>query len=1403
MGVACMNYKFFCFGVLLISLLSALTTPASATPVLDFTAPTRPNGTTIAVNWTQANISVTGQNLDAFKFDWNGLGYSVYDSSLVLPLNYNNNSALGDNSSTAADSSEYGNNGRSSPSTENSGDWINEAGLAQDLGMNETSRGWTQDGKIYTDHVLYENSEQFLFSVDLDKPQDVNVSITSSNENLLLKDLYVWVNGTWQETNYSNIPAETTLFFRQDYGVNVTRMPGIKGKFNITVTGDKGFYALSDPWYSSSWTRRRDVTVSNGGSAQTNYPVTVTVAYDSDMKSDFSDIRFTASDATTLLNYWVESNTSSSTATVWVKINTIPSGGSTIYMYYGNPSAATTSSGPNTFTFFEDFNGGSLNASKWVNGTSTTLCKITQASGYLRENCTNTATKVWEYIGSVNSYSLPFTITGSFRTPASNAWGCLSASSANTITYDQTNTIPIGWQRISTSTSASLFYLTRGPTSVTLPYFTANTWTTISLRFATGASYADVGGISYSNNGTFSNTTGYVVIYMAKWAGSISQIDCDWIAVRGYAATEPTASVSVTEYYYRTFTDYLGNANGVMDWGSSQYAACTGSTDQVDYNSNCVTSGTGGSAVATGYSGHDQYAYPYTTGWLDLDGNSTWPALYGANVCTGGWINMSVGDSTGERCGTAGGDACSEDGNYGCCGDDSGEYSKTETGSTDAPSGYNDGIYTCCDSSTDCNYNYACNPSGGASAPAIPNKAYCSSGTWYGGDAGQTYCDAIKGANYWNLGGEVNATVCCGDDSGENRITETGSTDAPSGYNDGITTCCDTSTDCTYDDACTANTGASATAIPNKAYCSSNTWYGGDAGQTYCDAIKGTGYWNLGGEINATVCCGDDSGENKITSVAGTGMESVADLVACCDTSTDCAAANTCTPQGSSYDADGNGDTDYCAASNTWVDCNSDSNCPAGQICSSNDCIVDVTAPVLNFSAPTKENGTTITTNWTQVNISVTEQSLDTFKFKWNGTNYSIYDSSLVLALNFDNNSLIGENGSRVVDVSSYGLAGNCSGSTCPNWTSSGVFGGAYQFDGLDDFFILPGVNAGMVTVSVWYKPRPSSQTMQALFENRDSWSSGEYGLYAWDSGNIFFQAYPIECDADPSYTKTDDLWHHLVGEHNGSIIRIFLDGVQIKNCSGTISSGTQTTSYLGAWNGDRYFNGSMDELRVYSRYLSDQEIWMQYQSEFQKYNSTTYLFYANVTNLSLGTYTYYGWANDTSGNSAYTNTYTASSPRYLTVGMTSVISINVTVDTIDFGSGAPASGIGTVIASNETNLGGWSSNVGGFIVQNTGTSNVKLTVYADKNASVLIGGTNPTYRFASYNPAASPGCSGSMQYAWTDIAQNATTAKSLCDILNYSGNNTVGVNMQLYVPADAAVISNSNSTLTFIASLA
>ncbi|MEM0243336.1 MAG: DUF2341 domain-containing protein [Candidatus Aenigmatarchaeota archaeon] len=72
------------------------------------------------------------------------------------------------------------------------------------------------------------------------------------------------------------------------------------------------------------------------------------------MRSDCGDIRFTDSDGSTLLNYWIESGCNTTNTKIWVKVPNIPANSNKIiYLYYGNPSATSIGSGVSTFLAFD------------------------------------------------------------------------------------------------------------------------------------------------------------------------------------------------------------------------------------------------------------------------------------------------------------------------------------------------------------------------------------------------------------------------------------------------------------------------------------------------------------------------------------------------------------------------------------------------------------------------------------------------------------------------------------------------------------------------------------------------------------------------------------------------------------------------------------------------------------------------------------------------------------------------------------------------------------------------------------------------------------------------------------------------------------------------------------------
>jgi len=122
-------------------------------------------------------------------------------------------------------------------------------------------------------------------------------------------------------------------------------------------------------WYNTSWGYRRTVTIDNSGNSNTltDYPVSLSLTSSnfsfSKAKSAGEDLRFTSSDGTTLINYWIQSyDPNSQTATVWVKVPSITaSTTTTIYIYYGNSLATASTNGDSVFTAYEDYNSTNTN----------------------------------------------------------------------------------------------------------------------------------------------------------------------------------------------------------------------------------------------------------------------------------------------------------------------------------------------------------------------------------------------------------------------------------------------------------------------------------------------------------------------------------------------------------------------------------------------------------------------------------------------------------------------------------------------------------------------------------------------------------------------------------------------------------------------------------------------------------------------------------------------------------------------------------------------------------------------------------------------------------------------------------------------------------------------------------
>jgi hypothetical protein len=104
-------------------------------------------------------------------------------------------------------------------------------------------------------------------------------------------------------------------------------------------------------WIDPTFTRMKPIVVFNNGQETFyEYDVNFTVQYDTDMQSDFDDLRFTNLTGVQL-PYYTFNSVNSLTCEVLVKIPTLPPGQTTIYMFYGNPTATDQGSFSSIFSW--------------------------------------------------------------------------------------------------------------------------------------------------------------------------------------------------------------------------------------------------------------------------------------------------------------------------------------------------------------------------------------------------------------------------------------------------------------------------------------------------------------------------------------------------------------------------------------------------------------------------------------------------------------------------------------------------------------------------------------------------------------------------------------------------------------------------------------------------------------------------------------------------------------------------------------------------------------------------------------------------------------------------------------------------------------------------------------------
>jgi len=208
----------------------------------------------------------------------------------------------------------------------------------------------------------------------------------------------------------------------------------------------------------------------------------------------------------------------------------------------------------------------------------------------------------------------------------------------------------------------------------------------------------------------------------------------------------------------------------------------------------------------------------------------------------------------------------------------------------------------------------------------------------------------------------------------------------------------------------------------------------------------------------------------------------------------------------------------------------------------------------------------------------------------------------LILYYDFDKNE-----GDEVTDKSAEGNDGKVFGA---KWTKEGVgprrtargrVSGAYEFDGNSSFIRTPhdsSMDSGRaMTVSLWVRAT--------------NWSTGKYPRLLWKGPahpapgssscyNVMYHRpkkllrFVITGAGDVSFASRlkADCWYHFAGTCDGSTIRLYVDGKEGISAAaeGAINIAGHDL-FIGVGEQRRHFHGTIDNVMVWNRALSESEI--------------------------------------------------------------------------------------------------------------------------------------------------------------------------------------------------------------------
>jgi len=199
-------------------------------------------------------------------------------------------------------------------------------------------------------------------------------------------------------------------------------------------------------------------------------------------------------------------------------------------------------------------------------------------------------------------------------------------------------------------------------------------------------------------------------------------------------------------------------------------------------------------------------------------------------------------------------------------------------------------------------------------------------------------------------------------------------------------------------------------------------------------------------------------------------------------------------------------------------------------------------------------------------------------------------EDGLVLYLTFNEGAGVAAN--------DHGTMGNC-GKIYGAIFTDGLFGKALSFDGMDDYTEVPDSESlhfggsDSFTVTGWFKlnvlPSEKGGNEVIISKNRDFLVRAD----AVDDKLHFFvyDGTDYRPCVDTTTVLQANRWYFFAAVYDAGTLKIFLDGEFEGAETNTKAEATTNSVRVGYWISGEEFNGIIDEVRIYNRALTEEEI--------------------------------------------------------------------------------------------------------------------------------------------------------------------------------------------------------------------